>query len=312
MNLCEDNLVAWFQTQCHGSAQTVPISIGDDMAQVSLGIDATALITTDMLLEGAHFDLSASDLEQVGYKAIAVNLSDCAAMATEPVAAVASVGLPKSISEADLKALHQGMVRAGDLFDCPLVGGDTTCWPSNGPLVINVTMLSRPAAHCPPVRRSTARTGDVICVTGTLGASLMGRHLAFTPRVHEALALTRLVPIHAMMDLSDGLSTDLTRLCRASGVGARIQAEKLPVSEAAKGTNDPVNAALNDGEDFELLFTLSQDNHARLVEAWALPTPITAIGQVNKSLDLLISQGNQPDETLKSAGFDHFSKTSSE
>ncbi|MCP4450346.1 MAG: thiamine-monophosphate kinase [Planctomycetes bacterium] len=312
MSLCEDNLVAWFQTQCHGSAHKVPIPVGDDMAEVQVGHDATALITTDMLLEGVHFDLSTTDLAQVGYKAMAVSLSDCAAMATNPVAAVVSVGLPKSISEADLKTLHQGMVRAGDAFDCPLVGGDTTCWRADAPLVINVAMLSRPASHCAPVKRSTARIGDVICVTGTLGGSLSGHHLTFTPRVQEALALTNLVPIHAMMDLSDGLSTDLTRLCRASAVGARIQAEKLPMTEAAKTTQDPEDAALNDGEDFELLFTLSLDHHARLLETWSLPTRITAIGHISKSLDLLISRENQPTETLRPAGFDHFFEKSKE
>jgi thiamine-monophosphate kinase len=222
------------------------------------------------------------------------------------------VGLPKSISEADLKALHQGMVRAGDRFNCPLVGGDTTCWHSNAPLVINVAMLSRPAPHCDPVKRSTAKIGDIICVTGALGGSLSGHHLTFTPRIQEALTLTSLVPIHAMMDLSDGLSTDLARLCRASAVGAQIQAEKLPVTEAAKATNNPVNAALNDGEDFELLFTLSPDNYDRLVETWLLSTPITAIGHITRDLDLLISHGNQPAETLKCAGFDHFLEISSE
>ena len=240
MTVTEDQLVAWFQTQCHGSARAIPISIGDDMAQVNVGPDATALITTDMLLEGVHFDRSSSGLEQVGYKAMAVNLSDCAAMATEPVAAVVSVGLPRGTSEGDLKALHRGLVRAGDMFNCPLVGGDTTCWRSEAPLVVNVAMLSRTSAHCAPVKRSTARVGDVICVTGTLGASLAGRHLTFTPRVHEALALTGLIPIHAMMDLSDGLSTDLARLCRASNVGAHIHAEKLPLSEAAKATEERV------------------------------------------------------------------------
>lgn len=312
MTITEDQLVTWFQTQCHGSAHRVPISIGDDMAQVNLGDDATALITTDMLLQGVHFDLSDTDLEQVGYKAMAVNLSDCAAMATEPVAAVVSVGLPNGISQHDLQTLHRGMVRAGDMFDCPLVGGDTTCWRSEAPLVINVAMLSRPAAHCPPVKRSTAQRGDVICVTGHLGGSLAGSHLTFTPRVQEALTLTRLVPIHAMMDLSDGLSTDLARLCRSSHVGAHIEAERLPLSEPAKAKDSPLDAALSDGEDFELLFTLSPDNFARLQATWSLPTPITEIGHITKHPDVLISRLDLSVETLQPGGFDHFSQRPSE
>jgi len=308
----EDTLVAWFQSQCHGSAQQVPISIGDDMAQVCLGGQNTALVTTDMLLEGVHFDLSTTSLEQVGYKAMAVNLSDCAAMATEPVAAVVSVGLPRHIAEADLKKLHCGMVQAGDLFNCPLVGGDTTCWHSNAPLVINIAMLSRPLPHCPPVKRSTASVGDVICVTGHLGGSLAGHHATFTPRVREAMTLTSLIPIHAMMDLSDGLSTDLPRLCRASAVGAHINAESLPLSTAAKSTDNPLNAALNDGEDFELLFTTSPDHFASLLQIWPLTTPISKIGDIQKGSDVLISHPNRPFEPLAPHGFDHFLQPSSE
>ncbi len=312
MSVNEDTLVAWFQTQCHGSAQQVPISIGDDMAQLCLGDQNTALITTDMLLEGVHFDLSTLNWEQVGYKAMAVNLSDCAAMATEPVAAVVSVGLPRHIAEVDLKKLHRGMVQAGDLFNCPLVGGDTTCWRSNAPLVINIAMLSRPVSHCPPVQRSTAKAGDVICVTGHLGGSLTGHHATFTPRVHEAMTLTGLIPIHAMMDLSDGLSTDLPRLCKASHVGAHINADALPLSTAAKATANPLNAALNDGEDFELLFTTSPNHFAQLVQNWPLTTPISKIGDILKGSDVLISLPDAPAEPLKPHGFDHFVKFSAE
>lgn len=308
MSLSEDNLVAWFQEQCRGRPHEIPISIGDDMAQVNVGPDSTALITTDMLLEGVHFDLSHADLEQVGHKAMAVNLSDCAAMATAPLAAVVSVGIPNNMSQDDLKSLHRGMVEAGEPFDCPLVGGDTTCWNSDAPLVINVAMLSRPAGHCAPVRRSTAQVDDVICVTGSLGGSLAGHHLTFAPRVREALALTKLVPVNAMMDLSDGLSTDLTRLCRSSQVGAHIHAERLPLSEAARATDDPVGAALNDGEDFELLFTLSPDNLKRLRRNWALPTPLTEIGTITRDTDLQISTADGASRPLLAMGFDHFSK----
>ncbi len=312
MSSNEDTLVAWFQTQCHGDAHQVPISIGDDMAQVRLGDHDTALVATDMLLEGVHFDLSNTKLEQVGYKAMAVNLSDCAAMATEPLAAVVSVGLPRHIEEADLKKLHRGMVQAGDLFNCPLVGGDTTCWRSNAPLVINIAMLSRPNDHCPPVKRSTAKVGDVICVTGHLGGSLAGHHATFTPRVHEAITLTGLIPIHAMMDLSDGLSTDLPRLCKASGVGAHINADALPLSNEAKATSNPLNAALNDGEDFELLFTTSPDHCARLLQEWPLSAPISRIGEIMEGSDVLISRPNAPTEPLEPHGFDHFLQLSTE
>ncbi len=304
MNPGEDEITAWFQQQSRLSPTEFPIGIGDDMAQIALGPGASVLITTDMLLDGTHFDLKTATLKQVGYKAMAASLSDCAAMATIPLAAVVAVALPRGISRAQLQELHAGIVSAGDQYHCPLVGGDITSWKGEGPFAICVAMLSKPGDK-PPVRRDGARVGDVICVTGTLGGSGRRKHLEFEPRVREALEIVRIAELHAMMDLSDGLSTDLNRICRQSGVGALIEAAAVPLADDAKAGADPLDAALNEGEDFELLFTLAPDQWDRLQRTWNDPLPISAIGRITDTGRMQIAMADGRTADLKPAGYDH-------
>ncbi len=303
MSAGEDEITAWFARQNKLSSADFPIGIGDDMAQIRLG-DESILVTTDMLLDGVHFDLREATLEQAGYKAMAVSLSDCAAMATIPVAAVVSVGLPASFGQEELKRLHAGIISAGDKYDCALVGGDITSWNTENPFVVSVAMLSRKADN-EPVTRSGALVGDIICVTGSLGASGCGRHLEFEPRVREAMKIAQTVRINSMIDISDGLSTDLSRICKASGVGAVINAERIPISQAAQKGTEPLESALNDGEDFELLFTLSQEDCRQLSGKWDEPTPITQIGCVTNSGKMQIKTPDGRTENLGARGYEH-------
>ena len=303
MSAGEDEITAWFAQQSKLSTADFPIGIGDDMAQVRLGSESV-LVTTDMLLDGVHFDLREVTLEQVGYKAMAVSLSDCAAMATIPVAAVVSVALPASLGQEELKRLHAGITQAGEKYGCALVGGDITSWKNENPFAVSVAMLSRKADN-EPVTRSGAKVGDSICVTGSLGGSGLGKHLEFEPRVAEALKLARMARINSMIDISDGLSTDLNRICKASGVGAIIDAENIPISQAAEKSAEPLQAALNDGEDFELLFTLSKEDCLELMDKWDEPTPVTQIGVITDTGKMEMRTPAGQLEDLEAGGYEH-------
>ncbi len=235
----------------------VRIGPGDDTAAVDFRSSAPCLVTTDMLLEGSCFRLAEAGPRLVGRKAMAVNLSDIAAMAGRPIAAVVSVGLPRRGGRQLAEELYLGLREMADAFDTALAGGDTNSW--DGELVISVTLLGETTARG-PVRRRGARPGDWLLVTGPLGGSIKGKHLTFTPRVREALQLHAVVDLRAMIDISDGLAADAAHICAESGCGAVLRAETIPMTAEARQMNDghsPLEHALGDGEDFELLFAVS-------------------------------------------------------
>lgn len=300
----EDQITSWFAAQSNLDPALFPIGIGDDMAEIRLADGASVLITTDMLMDGVHFDLSSCTLEQAGYKAMAASLSDCAAMATIPLCAVGAAALPAGFSAKELKQLHAGRIRAGRPFGCEIVGGDIAKWQSpDGKLALCYTILSRPSGYHPPVRRSGAKVGDLICVSGALGGSILGKHLSFVPRVKEALEITKAAQIHSMMDITDGLSTDLNRICTQSRVGALLEAEQIPISQAARALADPLALALHDGEDFELLFTIAEDQWKKLREFRMVS--LTPIGKITDTGKLQIQMPDGQIKDLEPKGYDH-------
>ncbi len=253
----ELDFIEWIRQQ-QASSPLLQVPIGDDLAVLKWDPRDLVVVGVDQGLDGVHFDTKVHPPEAIGRKVMNRNLSDCAAMAVLPVAAVATVALPRGTDMAFAKRLYQGMADAGAMFDCLVVGGDTGSW--DGKLAMTVSILGR-SAGIQPVRRSGAKPGDGIYVTGPLGGSILGRHLDFLPRVREGRIIGKVAT--AMIDISDGLSRDLRHICQSSGVGAILDAKAIPIHDDAirLSQQDGVDAlthALNDGEDYELLFTATQ------------------------------------------------------
>jgi len=324
VNKGEDNLVAWLAARFGANGigggskagavdRSVVIGIGDDMAWVA-GDGGGLLLTADMLMDGVHFDTAVHGLEEIGRKSLAVSLSDCAAMAVRPCYAVVSVALPESWSMAQAQGLFLGMEPLAGAFGCSIVGGDTNSW--SAPLVVNVTVAARPYEDVAPVRRDGARPGDELWVMGRLGGSLRGRHLAFEPRVVEAhrLAIHLGASLRAMLDLSDGLSTDAVRMAAASGCGLELDATALKqvASDAARDASredgrSVVDHVLNDGEDFELFFAAAPGTMDELRAAdGPLLEICSRIGVVVEGAGVWLRGADGSPQRIEPKGWQHF------
>ena len=296
--------IDWLRRRSPPAANVI-VGPGDDCA-VLRPPTRPLLVTTDMLLDGSCFRLTDVGPRRVGRKAIAANLSDIAAMAGVPTAAVVSVGLPRAGGRALAEELYLGMRDTADAFGVPLVGGDTNSW--DGPLSISVTVLGE-ATNRGPVLRSGAKLGDWVMVTGPLGGSILGHHLDFTPRVREALTLHQAADLHAMIDLSDGLAKDLHHVCEESRCGAVLYADSIPVTDAARDLaardgRSPLDHALSDGEDFELVFAVSPADGERLLREQPVPgVAVARIGEIVGQGYWLQRAGNP--EPLEPRGYEH-------
>jgi thiamine-monophosphate kinase len=288
--------------------KNVVAGAGDDCAVLGLGVpEKLILFKTDAVVEGVHFTRETPP-EKVGRKALARCLSDIAAMAGTPVAALITLGLPEKFEPEFVEKIYDGMNALAKKFGVAIVGGETTTNP--GRIFISIALLGT-VARGKQVLRSGAKAGDAIFVTGELGGSLAGKHLEFEPRLAEARWLADHFSIHAMIDLSDGLAGDLRHILKASGVGAEILKSAVPVSRAAKlqAQKKPAfAAALTDGEDFELLFTVASGSAVRLLDAWKKNFPklkLSCIGKIAAGDGILIRDKTGA-QKLDTHGYVHF------
>ncbi len=293
----EDDLVAMIVAGLSTSPEVI-VGPGDDCAVLRSPDPAEVfLLKTDCVVEGVHFGPMAKP-SAVGWKAMARAVSDIAAMAGRPVAAVVTVVLPGTRSVAYVRALYRGIERAASRFGARVVGGETSSTPRG----VDVAMISVSVLGVAPagrvVLRSGARPGDRVFVTGRLGGSINGRHLRFVPRIAEAQWLAGHAHPSAMMDLSDGLAQDLPRLARASGVGIRLDFSAIPRSRGST-----TQGALGDGEDYELLFTVSDATGATGISQWSEAFPAVRLTEIGR----VVPAGDRHDDCVKlGGGWDHF------
>lgn len=262
--MSEWQFIDWIRTKTDSTHKAGPkvdpvvLGPGDDAGIVTLKPETIAAV--DMLMDGVHFDLGKIDPALAGRKALAVNLSDIAAMGARPVCALVSLALPAKGGLGIGQKMMEGILKLAHEFDVSILGGDTNSW--SGPAVISVTVLGEPLSGRPTLKRSGARAGDWVLVTGTLGGSLGSqRHLTFTPRVKEAAFLNSHYELTSMIDLSDGLATDAGHVARESRVAIRLDPARIPVSpDTQNGSAEQrLTHAMTDGEDFELMFTAAPE-----------------------------------------------------
>ncbi len=311
----------------------VIIGIGDDTAVLEAEDGNLLLFASDTLVEGVHFKREHIPFCDVGWRAMAANVSDIAAMGGEPVCALVSLCLSKKMDVEDVEALYSGMDRVGSEFGCPIIGGDTTSSPDSA--VISISVLGRTNKERLTLR-SGAHIGDTICLTGALGGSkagleLLSRTANFNldsadidylkeryrrpyPRISEAFAMGDVASIHAAIDISDGLSSEMNHICRESNKGAQIFSDKVPIHSAtrqvaAQDSSTGMEYALSGGEDFELLFTLGESDVQKVKSSLQerTGTPMSVIGNITDPKEgIHIVYGDGKKEKLESSGYRHF------
>lgn len=311
--------------------QGVRVGVGDDCAVLEPSPGALLVATTDLLLEDVHFRRRYTEPADIGWKSLAVNLSDVASMGARPRWALVALACPPGASPQEVEAFYEGALALAEEHGVAVVGGDTSSSPAGW--LVNVTILGEAAR--PPLLRSGARPGDVVAVTGTLGRSAAGlallarrgapagvdaailadattAHLRPRPRVQEGRWLGAADGVTAMIDLSDGLATDLGHIAEESGVAARVDLERVPVAESTRRLarrlrRDALQWATSGGEDYELLLTCRPEAFERLREglAAATGTPLTAVGEVTEGRGIRFVDRAGRDVPVR-PGFEHF------
>jgi thiamine-monophosphate kinase len=309
------------------------LGIGDDCAVIPTASGEVDVITTDMLIENTHFLRQAISPEELGYKSLAVNLSDVAAMGAKPISAFIALAIPQDLEVEWLSRFYHGMQELADSAGVHIMGGDTTRSPQG--LSICITAMGR-MPQCNLKLRSMTKPGDIVCLSGTIGdspaglqlllhnradaenpehAHLLRRHNHPRPHLAEGLWLGKQPAVHAMMDVSDGIDSDLRRICEQSHTGILVNLDALPLSPELQNVckNQGWNAAqlaATGGEDYCLVCTIDAEMYPEIAAAFSaeFSQPLTAIGRVVDSYSGLRYQAAGTPVTLEGHGFDHFTK----
>lgn len=305
------------------------LGIGDDCAIIPINSEESYVITTDLLVEDIHFLKEKISPQELGHKALAVNLSDIAAMGAEPQFSFLSIGIPENTAVSYLDAFIEGFYTLSEKHEVPLMGGDTT--KTTDKLVINVMVVGR-CKNSELHLRSMAKAGDLICVTGTLGDSagglqvilnelsensdndlLLKKHHTPVPRVEEGLFLGENLSVHAMIDISDGIASDLMHILKASKKSACVDMDALPISAqlrnaASKNNWNAIELATSGGEDYELLFTVKADDMNRLKKEYKgkFSEDIVVIGEIRNGKPNIIWLKEGKEVEFNQSGFNHF------
>ena len=310
----EFELIAKFAPTLPTNDQVVR-GAGDDCAVLDLGIkDQLILFKTDAVVEDVHFTKEIP-AEKVGRKALARVLSDVAAAAGKPTSCLVTIGLPKNFDPDYVFSFYKGLNALAREHDISVSGGETT--RTTGPIFVSIALLGT-VPHNRVITRAGAKSGDAIFVSGELGDSISGKHLEFEPRLKEAQWLAENFTVHAMMDLSDGIAGDLRHILNASKVGAELFSDSIPITRAAKlkarnesSAKPPLLAALTDGEDYELVFTLASKSAVAVLDAWNKQFPetkLSCIGKITSQPGLRLRDKLGIRE-LPAHGYTHFQKS---
>lgn len=327
--LGEFGLIEYIQSQA-GSSPYLRLGIGDDCSVLAVGSDEELLTSTDLLIEGVHFNLDWTDFEQLGRKSVAVNVSDIAAMGGSPRSLYLGLAVPATIDVENLERFLQGFLSETKHYGAVLAGGDTC--RSTGPLIISVTVqgvIKSGQAVC----RSGAQAGDLIYVSGTLGDSALALHLLQNheqpapelaerhhcpdARTELGCSLVELGLANAMIDISDGLVADLNHILKASAKGAVLHLDDIPLSpmfqQICQEQPGLIELALTGGEDYELLFTASPEHEKEIVLlSEKLKLGLSKIGSISDDNGLNVLQSNGTLYQYRQAGFDHFASEAKE
>ncbi|QDS95487.1 Thiamine-monophosphate kinase [Roseimaritima multifibrata] len=306
----EQSFLAWLRGR-QANLPQVKVGIGDDGAVFVPQAGKELVLASDGIVDGVDFLADQHSLAEVGRKAVAINLSDLAAMGAEPAAILVNLSLPTRSATEIAAACYEGILEICDQYQVAIAGGDITVY--DGPLAISVTAIGHVESGQAWLR-SGAKEGDSVLVSGAFGGSLLGRHLRFTPRIEFARRLRAIGGVHAAMDVSDGLSLDLDRLCASSALGVELDMEAIPIhpdagpwAEQQGGTL--LEHALGDGEDFELIVAMEPKAAQRAMAAEAaLPedvrVPLTKIGTLTGRTGLWMQKTGKL-ERLSPSGYIH-------